>query len=223
MTVTPKQTLYRMPAYRALDDKRRRLVAGILLDGLSFSAGCRLLSLNQSREADNLDVQKCLADFRGTQATPDTVKNRGTGFEDQREEVMACLYHEAECIEAKGAVLPEPSWGDRVPSFEAIYAYEEVEHPSEHTVTLDGLDRAKIATYITEYRTGLAELNAKLNPIRWKYGREQFDCCGQKYANGVIFCATCRREVSQPIDSKYPDAFAAARIEQGRRVGVTGA
>jgi hypothetical protein len=220
MTVTPLQKLYALPSYRALNPKRRKLATAILVEGLSLSAACRILSLNMSREVENLDLQKCLADYRGANPTTD-VKNRGKGFEDDRDEVMSCLYHDVECLAAKEAGLPEPPWGLRVPSLEAVFAYEEAEYPSrEHATPLPGLDRERIATFITAYRTGVAELNAKMNPIRWKHTREMFECCGLKFGKGCIFCSTCKREVTQPADLKYPDAFASERAEQARRFGV---
>ena len=143
MTVTPQNRLWKLDSYRALDDKRRRLVSAILLEGLSFAAGCRLLAMNQTREAANLDLQRCLTDFRSAipePIAPKADKRKGLDFEDEEDEASWALHTAIDRMDPARAGGP----GDKVPSDEAAYAAETiVEIP--RTVELAGLDVQKIA------------------------------------------------------------------------------
>jgi hypothetical protein len=60
--ISPKE-LYSSAPYRALDDRRKKLVSAILIYGQSFSAAARVAKLNQSREQKNPKVQFCLSQF----------------------------------------------------------------------------------------------------------------------------------------------------------------
>jgi hypothetical protein len=95
MTETPQQRLWKLPSYRALNDKRRRLATGILLEGLSLTAACRLLGgLNSTREAKNADLQQCLTDFRA--CSPTSVLSP--------EAALECLHEAADRLERERAL-----------------------------------------------------------------------------------------------------------------------
>jgi hypothetical protein len=60
--ISPKE-LYSSAPYRALDDRRKKLVSAILIYGQTFSAAARVAKLNQSREQKNPKVLNCLKAF----------------------------------------------------------------------------------------------------------------------------------------------------------------
>ena len=70
MNAVEMKELYNHPAYRALDDKRKKLASAVLIYGQSFSAGCRVAGLNQSREMKNQKLQCCLREFGYEGAKP---------------------------------------------------------------------------------------------------------------------------------------------------------
>jgi len=58
-----RKLLYKLPEYRVLDTKRRKLIGFHLLDGVAFRRAATMLNLNKTRESKRADVVACLAAF----------------------------------------------------------------------------------------------------------------------------------------------------------------
>jgi len=198
MPETPQQRLWKLDSYRALDDTRRRLATGILLEGLSFSAACRLLKLNQTREAKRLDVQRCLADFRA--AIPSVVpvehvqadRRKGLGFADAEEEAVWAMHLVIDRLDG------DTTTGEKVPSDEALYAAESVVLESvagERTVQRVGLDVRRIAEFEAILRQRTAPREQPPKPIKVTCDGCQGALAGIGTTRGIhTVCASCLEE-----------------------------
>jgi hypothetical protein len=63
MNSNDHQRLYRLLEFKVLNPKRKKLIAGHLIEGISLARGCTLLGLNLSREVKREDIKACLAAY----------------------------------------------------------------------------------------------------------------------------------------------------------------
>jgi hypothetical protein len=70
MEPTIHQRLYKRASYLALPVSRRRLAHKIIVDGASFSAACRELGANSTRESKNIQLRILLAQYCPLAAAP---------------------------------------------------------------------------------------------------------------------------------------------------------
>jgi hypothetical protein len=113
--ITLQTHLWRMPEYRALDPKRRKLASAILLENQSLTAACNAIGgLNSTRERQNKKLAACLRAF-----------NLSGGPSDATETTSAAdanLYdHIRRLEELLGAAPtdPEPGCSDTIIELEA--------------------------------------------------------------------------------------------------------
>jgi hypothetical protein len=199
---TARQTLWTSPSYRKLSAKRRQLATRIILEGNTFSQACKALSLNQTRERANFDLQLCLAEHAPAGPLPEDPGLQH--FDTPRDEVMAAWYAMADFLESKG------SWdgwaGGKGICDEAIAAAEMVNvenggtgpKPCPKATTLDP---HRVAEFLIECRRGVDEIFARLHKIKSRRaelaGRALCDGCQgavtepRAIAGIHVYCAPC--------------------------------
>jgi len=162
-----RQTLWTSPSYRKLTAKRRQLATRIIIEGNTFSQGCKALGLNQTRERANFDLQLCLAEHAPATAAPQDPSL--FHFDTPRDEVVAALFGMVDHLEKHGSM---DGWnGVRGVSDEAIEAAERVDQenggkPFKPAQKSSILDPKRVAEFMIELRRWWDEYDAKMRPIR---------------------------------------------------------
>jgi len=174
--ITLQTHLWRMPEYRALDPKRRKLASAILLENQSLTAACNGIGgLNSSREKKNKLLAACLRAF-----------NLSGGPSDATEMTSAAdanLYdHVRRLEELPGAPPMEPEAG----CTDAVIKLDPTDWLRVHlgVGALPVHPKALPADQASQYTEHIAALRPNTKPCGF---------CGRDVVDDLM-CSDCRRE-----------------------------